>query len=526
MPNEWENGSAARDVSYDESYNPFAPINYAQRLQDAGKKPSAPSGGMNYAPGQLYGYPAASQPAQPEAPAWEPPMYDANAWQMETPEFSSVPMPQDAQVGALYNTALFQHQQTAVMPSVGDETPFADRAEFDFSLPPWPEEEAPQFEPAMEEPSAPAEKESYGPWRDPFTPAAPKEEKAPKAKKEPQKVQKVQKAQPAERPRIRMGRLVALILSIGMLVFCVVTITALVMDLVKSEKQMEDARSAYLEQNHTELHNGAARVDLLPAGQTYVPTATPSATPFVARPTPTPIIPIREAAVISLGRGSSGAESTEEPVTETALRTRTNIYPKNPLRNIMPSLTELIKENSDIIGRLVIPGVLDEIVVQRNNTYYLTRTYLGTTSEGGSVFADEGCQLRNPPENLLLRGQGSVPGKTFAPLWQYVSGGASFVSTAATARLTSLYEEESYVLFAVIVADTDPSSSGYFNYASHPSFTTDEDMLRYVQDARAHSLYQFDVDVQPSDRLLTLSTIGSDSCLVLMYRMARDGENY
>ena len=95
-----------------------------------------------------------------------------------------------------------------------------------------------------------------------------------------------------------------------------------------------------------------------------------------------------------------------------------------------------------------------------------------------------------------------------------------------TAKLSTLYEEEYYVLFAVIVSDSDPSSGKYFNYASNPTFTTDEAMMRYVETARQHSLYPIGVEVQPGDRLLTLATLGNgQNTLVLMYRMVRDTEN-
>ena len=132
-----------------------------------------------------------------------------------------------------------------------------------------------------------------------------------------------------------------------------------------------------------------------------------------------------------------------------------------------------------------------------------------------------------PPENLLLRGQSAVGGKVFAKLWQYVNGGTSFAASMATAQLTTLYEEETYVLFAVILSDNDPKSAGYFSYASSPTFATDESMLAFVNNARSRSLYPFSVDVNASDRLLTLATLGSgNQSVVLMYRMARDGENY
>ena len=94
------------------------------------------------------------------------------------------------------------------------------------------------------------------------------------------------------------------------------------------------------------------------------------------------------------------------------------------------------------------------------------------------------------------------------------------------ARLTTLYEEETYVLFAVIVTDGNANGDHYFNYASNPTFTTDEAMLRYVESARQHSAYQFHVDVAASDRLLPLATLGNGSnTLVLMYRMVRENES-
>lgn len=113
-----------------------------------------------------------------------------------------------------------------------------------------------------------------------------------------------------------------------------------------------------------------------------------------------------------------------------------------------------------------------------------------------------------------------MKGKTFAPLWQYATAGGNFAASAATATLTTLYEEAQYTLFAVIVADSDPASGSYFNYASHPTFATDEAMLAYVESARAHSLYQFNVVMQASDRCLPWPPRG-DSCLVLLWRMNR-----
>ena len=208
-------------------------------------------------------------------------------------------------------------------------------------------------------------------------------------------------------------------------------------------------------------------------------------------------------------------------------KTRLRRYPDNPLCNVLDSMKEISTEYPDVLARLYIPGVLDEYVVQRNNTYYLTHNYRGSLSDGGAVFLDRDCFISTPPENLLLRGEGNVAGVSFAPLWQYESGGIGFAAGACFAQLTTLYEDARYVLFSVIVADSDPAKPGYFDYASHDTFDTDAQMMEYVQSAADRSLYGFSVSVEPSDRLMTLATVssrGNGKCLVLLFRMVREGE--
>ena len=120
-----------------------------------------------------------------------------------------------------------------------------------------------------------------------------------------------------------------------------------------------------------------------------------------------------------------------------------------------------------------------------------------------------------------------MAGVSFAPLWQYESGGIGFAAGACFAQLTTLYEDARYVLFSVIVADSDPAKPGYFDYASHDTFDTDAQMMEYVQSAADRSLYGFSVSVEPSDRLMTLATVssrGNGKCLVLLFRMVREGE--
>ena len=333
----------------------------------------------------------------------------------------------------------------------------------------------------------------------------------PAAAEKPKKSSKPPKEKPPK-PPILWGRVAAIAAVAVMLLFCLIAGGKILMSLSANEREMAQVRQAYQEQQGQALEQAGVKVDLLPAGETFTPTSTPQV--FAA--------PKAEAV-----QSGNGGETSADTVEEETIRTRLRRYPDNPLCNVLDSMKEISTEYPDVLARLYIPGVLDEYVVQRNNTYYLTHNYRGSLSDGGAVFLDRDCFISTPPENLLLRGEGNVAGVSFAPLWQYESGGIGFAAGACFAQLTTLYEDARYVLFSVIVADSDPAKPGYFDYAAHSTFDTDAQMMEYVQSAVDHSLYRFSVSVEPSDRLLTLATVssrGNGQCLVLLFRMVREGE--
>ncbi|NLV58546.1 MAG: hypothetical protein GXY67_07220 [Clostridiales bacterium] len=318
-----------------------------------------------------------------------------------------------------------------------------------------------------------------------------------------------------EPSKARLFRTAAVGLMFLLLVFCLLQVGRMVLSMLQNDREMKAVRENYYAQAGVELARDAARVELLPYGVTFAPTATPQ--------------PMDTALAVFQGNpeGLSAVENApEHPALTPSRRTKATEYPDNPLRNIREAFLGLRAENPDIVGRLTIDGLVDETVVMRNNTYYLTHNANGSFSETGAVFVDEACSLKNPPENLLLRGQGTVTGKLLEPLWNYRSQNVDFVRQHAFLRMETLYEAGEYVLFAVIVTDSGAGSSGSFNYAGYPSFPSDEEMDSYVSAAKALSLYEIPVEVQSTDRLLTLSTVGDPrgETLVLMARKLRQGE--
>jgi len=318
-------------------------------------------------------------------------------------------------------------------------------------------------------------------------------------------------AQPKpKRPPINPVRLILLLLAVAMAVFCIVAGCKMLMGYVQNTEDWARSHEEFLNQHGISMNQAGEMVQLPQDGSTFAPS---------------------NGSVPMAAHGFAGVQQAAEATQPTPVplqRTKLYQYPDNPLRNQIASITDIREEYPEVVGRIVIPGVIDEWIMHRNNTYYLNHNFRGTSAEGGAVFMDAACMLDTPPENLHLRGSGSVPGKTFHALWQYKTGGTNFVYEAEVAHVTTLYEETKYLLYAVIEASGDPASPAYFNYASHPTFATDEEMLNYMALAQQHSLYTLPTDVQPGDRLLTLSTVtgaddGGDGStnLVLIFRSMR-----
>ena len=367
------------------------------------------------------------------------------------------------------------------------------------------------YVPPEDEPPAPRERHSKPSRENDEPPAAPQAREAP-----------------PEKRSSRTWRFVLTVACSLALIFCAIEIGRIVTNLWANERDVKERRSDYYQSSGRQLEDGASRVELLPPGETYAPTDTPELVATVTpKPTPTgtpePRISINDPLIAAVSRPQT--EQTDDPAqTDAPVRTKLSTYPNNALRYTNPTFEEPLKENPDVVGRIVINDVLDEVIVWRNNIYYLTHTAQGSVGAPGAVFMDEKCGIQTPPENLLLRGQANAEGKVFHGLTLYGTAGADFVRAHKKIHVTTLYEDAYYDVFAVIHASNTVGAEDYFDYASRLSFASDEEMLAYVESVKRRSLYNFDIDVLASDRLLTLATLadGADAySWVILARMAR-----
>lgn len=253
---------------------------------------------------------------------------------------------------------------------------------------------------------------------------------------------------------------------------------------------------------------------------TEVPTYTPEPT---ATPAPT-AAPIATEAV----KAALQPTSTPNRSAMSASELWPSKYPQNPMLRISTVFYEMQRKNKDIVGWLKIDGVLEEAVLQRDNEYYLTHNSLGQRSVTGALFLDENCDLKTVPTQMLVHGHNMKEGAMFGSLKKYKVKDASFYRAHPFIDFNTIYETGRYVIFAVSEVDIRWDRAAYLPFWQDVRFSSADAFMNYVNKARSLSHYRCNVDVQPGDRILTLSTCeGADDNkrLIVMARKLREGEN-
>lgn len=204
------------------------------------------------------------------------------------------------------------------------------------------------------------------------------------------------------------------------------------------------------------------------------------------------------------------------------------VYPDNPKLKVAPVFDNLQKKNRDIIAWLKIDSMLDEPVVQRNNTFYLTHNVLNQKSVTGALFLDEACDLIHVPTQMVVHGHNMKEGAMFGVLKKYKTNGAAHYKEHSYIDFNTVYENGRYVIFAVCEVDIRIGTPHYLPFWQYQRFPNEKAFTDYVAKARALSHYHCTVDVQPGDRLLTLSTCtgtNDNERLLVMARKIREGED-
>lgn len=198
--------------------------------------------------------------------------------------------------------------------------------------------------------------------------------------------------------------------------------------------------------------------------------------------------------------------------------------------DIPPRFSALYAENPEFIGWLCAGGVVDEPVVYRDNSFYLTHGFQGQPSHSGTVFADEQNASWYSDDYVVLYGHNIRGGDRFSRLSDYKD--PEFVAQNPVIEWDTLRSGDSpwqYAVFAAFDASMLPDDDNFFFLRRFDELRAGGDaaMQSLIDEARSRSCIDVPLDVAPGDAILALVTCSysdSDGRLVVFSRALRDGE--
>lgn len=195
-----------------------------------------------------------------------------------------------------------------------------------------------------------------------------------------------------------------------------------------------------------------------------------------------------------------------------------------------PRFADLYVRNPDLVGWLKINDTkIDFPVVQTsNNEYYLHRSFDKAETKYGNPFMDYTNHLLPLDRNTVLYGHHMKTGsQVFTDLVKYRD--IDTFKKNPTIQFSTLYADYTWKIYGVYLTNALPSHDN--DYVLNYIFTdleSDESFMNYIKTVDERKLYSTGVDIQPTDKILTLSTCEYDweeARLVVVARLVREGES-
>lgn len=277
-------------------------------------------------------------------------------------------------------------------------------------------------------------------------------------------------------------RLIGIILCAAVLIWSAYRLISYAVDYFSLQHQASTDAAAY----------HSAETTLPVEAATEVPTEAPRAVP-----TPDPSLTQAPTDVVT-------AQPTPAP---TATYDPFGGYPNNPYRTANARFDSLRGRNKDIIGWLTVSSMVDAAIVQRDNSYYLRRDYLGEHNTNGAIFLDEQIDLKSRPDTYILYGHNMKTGAMFGNLRKFDS--VSYLRTSPVITFDTIYEDGQFAVFASCEVSLDSNSPHFVDFYNLPRATA-EDRTRIISRLQFLSAFSLPLDVSPDDQLLLLVTCTGD----------------
>lgn len=212
-------------------------------------------------------------------------------------------------------------------------------------------------------------------------------------------------------------------------------------------------------------------------------------------------------------------------------------YPEGIQEKFKP----LYAANQTFVGWLSVPNTsIDTAVYQaKDNDYYLKKDLWGNYSRYGTVFLDYCDSVSNMKRNTVIYGHNfdddgndSYDDYIFGDVHKYLD--VEFYRTAPVIEFNTLYKDYKWKVIDCMVTNGDSTGDNDYLFFYIATSMNNDNFTDYINELSERSYIHTTVDVQPDDKILTLSTCSylwdrngslQNVRCVLVARMIRDGES-
>ena len=189
----------------------------------------------------------------------------------------------------------------------------------------------------------------------------------------------------------------------------------------------------------------------------------------------------------------------------------------------------LYAQNEDMRGWIEIPGACPlPIVIGDDNDYYLKRNFEGKRTDYGVPFFDyRMTDFKNLHTNTVIYGHNMRSDDlVFGILENYRY--LDWYKETPVIECNTIYGDYTWLVYAAFITNSNPDhDNGYYfpyNFIDMP----ESEFAQYIEEIDKRKFYTTGVDINTSDKILTLSTCAydfTDARLVVVARLKREGES-
>lgn len=161
----------------------------------------------------------------------------------------------------------------------------------------------------------------------------------------------------------------------------------------------------------------------------------------------------------------------------------------------------LYQINSDVVGVIEVSNtdVNYPIVKGSDNSYYLNHSFNKESSKRGAIFLDYRNDLNNLSRNNVIYGHGLVDNTMFGSL-------DNLIDSKTDPCYVKIITNSSRMIFKVFSVYTIEKEGYYIK----TYFSNDNYFKQFLDTIMERSIYDFDMEVDVYDKILTLSTCKND----------------